>query len=256
MPEWALFVVVTGGVVLVAVGALFLVSRKLPTWRDPDSSQVVIGVSALAMTFFALVIAFAVVSLDNSFEQAQANVQDESNALTQIVHDSRSFPGAERRTIETAVGAYVEEVRTHEFKALRSGKRDPRSTLRFDRLFAAVQTLKPATDNQRAFHSEMVKTINTVVSDRENRISAASSALPEAFWILIGLTAFVSILSTLFLKTAATGLDVVLVLIVAVVVGAGIMTTLLLQYPFSGSVAVSSDPFVQGVLGQLPGVTP
>ena len=30
-----------------------------------------------------------------------------------------------------------------------------------------------------------------------------------------------------------------------------LLTTLLLEYPFSGSVSVSSDPYSQGVLGQL-----
>lgn len=251
MPEWALFVAVTGGVVIVSVTALLVVVRKLPDWRDNDSSQVVIGVAAMAMTFFALVIAFAVVSLDNSFQNAQGNVQDEANALTQIVHDVRAFPPADKREIDAAVAAYIAEVRTHEFPALRDGKDDPRAAARFDRLFTEVQSLQPSTQTQRAFHAELVKSVNSVVTDRQNRLTAASSSLPEAFWILIGLTAVVSIVSTLFLKTSTLGLDVVLVTIVAVVVGAGIMTTLLLQYPFSGSVAVSSDPFVQGVLGQL-----
>jgi hypothetical protein len=35
------------------------------------------------------------------------------------------------------------------------------------------------------------------------------------------------------------------------VVGLGLLTVLILEYPFSGSIAVSSDPLVQGSLGQL-----
>jgi hypothetical protein len=256
MPEWALFVLVTGGVALVAVAALLAVRRKLSGWRETDSSQIVVGVAAMAMTFFALVIAFAVVSLDNSLGDAQRNVQNEANALTQIVHDMRVFPDADRHRIDTAVAAYVEEVRQHEFKALHDGTSDARPALLLDRLFAAVQALQPSSQIQHGFYSAAVASLNTVVSDRQNRLSAASSALPEAFWILIGLTAVLSVLSTLFLKTTAVGLDIVLVSIVAIVVGAGILTTLLLEYPFSGSVAISSDPFAQGVLGQLPGVTP
>jgi hypothetical protein len=256
MPEWALFVVVTGGVALVSVAALLAVRRKLRSWRDAESSQIVVGVSAMAMTFFALVIAFAVVSLDNSFGDAQRNVQNEANALTQIVHNMRVFPATDRHRIDTAVAAYVEEVRHHEFKALHDGKSDARSAQLLDRLIAEVQALRPSSQIQRGFYSATVASLNTVVSDRQDRLSAASSALPEAFWILIGLTAVLSVMSTLFLKTTAIGLDVVLVSIVAIVVGAGILTTLLLEYPFSGSVAISSDPFAQGVLGQLSGVAP
>jgi hypothetical protein len=35
------------------------------------------------------------------------------------------------------------------------------------------------------------------------------------------------------------------------VVGAGLLTILLLEYPFSGSIAVRSDPLTRGVLSTL-----
>jgi hypothetical protein len=39
--------------------------------------------------------------------------------------------------------------------------------------------------------------------------------------------------------------------VVAIVIGAGLLTVLILQYPFSGSITVSSAVFHQGALGQL-----
>lgn len=41
------------------------------------------------------------------------------------------------------------------------------------------------------------------------------------------------------------------VVVVAVVVGAGLLTALILQYPYSGSIAVRSEPFTQGTLAGL-----
>jgi hypothetical protein len=38
-------------------------------------------------------------------------------------------------------------------------------------------------------------------------------------------------------------LDVILVLAVSIIIGLGLVTVLILEYPFSGSIAVSDEPF-------------
>lgn len=60
----------------------------------------------------------------------------------------------------------------------------------------------------------------------------------------------ISIITSLFLKTHHGGLDVILVVSLASVVGLALATVLILEYPFSGSIAVSSDPLVQGRSGR------
>jgi hypothetical protein len=47
------------------------------------------------------------------------------------------------------------------------------------------------------------------------------------------------------------GLDVILWLSIAVSVGAGMVTAAILEYPFSGSIAVSSEPFNRADLNQI-----
>ena len=60
-----------------------------------------------------------------------------------------------------------------------------------------------------------------------------------------------SIGTSLFLKTHHPGLDLILIVSLAAVVGLALATALILEYPFSGSVAVSSEPLIHGPLGQL-----
>jgi hypothetical protein len=63
------------------------------------------------------------------------------------------------------------------------------------------------------------------------------------------ITALVTLATTLLLTTHRTGVDVALVVSVAVIVGAGIFTALILEYPFSGSIAVSSAPLASATTG-------
>lgn len=234
---------------LIALAGLFLVRRFLSHWRV--NPEVTVAVGAMVMTLFALVLAFAAVNLYDSYRLAFGNVDDEANSLAQIARDVQVFPHADEVKVDRAIVAYIHEVKQKEFPDMRNGGSDPGVNSRIDGVFAAVQSLNPQTNVQKAFYGSAVDKLNAMVAQRRTRISAADATLPKALVSLLLLTAALSIAITWFLKVDALGLEITLVSAVAVVVGAGILTILLLEYPFAGSVAVSSEPFTKGALHAL-----
>lgn len=98
LPDWALillFVIVT---VLIGLGGAILVRRtRLAAWRDEESSQVVVGITAIALTFFALVLALVLVDLYANYKDASGNVTNEANTLV------KGHPG--RRRVSIAVSS-------------------------------------------------------------------------------------------------------------------------------------------------------
>src|SRR5579884_1100714 len=96
-----------GGAIIIALAAWALVRRLAPAWRDMESSQVVVGVAAMAMTLFALVLAFVVVNLYSGYESAVSAVGAEATALGGIVRDAQAFPLTERRRVDEVVAAYA-----------------------------------------------------------------------------------------------------------------------------------------------------
>jgi Protein of unknown function (DUF4239) len=251
LPEWALFMLFAGGTAALCVASLLPVRRLVGTWRSPESSQVLVGVAAMLMTIFALVIAFAVVTLDASFSGARDSVQSEANSLTEIVQDMQVFPPPARLRVDAAVRSYVNEVRGHEFAAMRQGEAHPAAARALDRLVVALQSIRPSTPAQRAFYDAAVTAVGRVLDQRQKRLAAARGSLPQAFWILVFLTAAAGLAMTLLVRVETLAVDVFVVAVIGIVVGSAILTTLLLDYPFSGSVAVSSEPFVR-VLEHLP----
>jgi hypothetical protein len=145
-------------------------------------------------------------------------------------------------------------VRLQEFPAMRDGKVAPNGQDAVDELFSTLQTVEPTTHAQRGFYQAAAGALTTLAADRRDRIAATDSALPQAFWVLIILTALLSVVMTLFIRAHRLAVDLLMVAAVASVVGVGLLTTLLLEYPFSGSIAVTSTPFLEGALGHLPGV--
>lgn len=252
LPEWTLALLFVGGTVAVTLVAFLLVRRFLESWRDTSSVEGVVAVAAMVMTLFALVLAFVVVNLYNDYSNASTDVVDEANALGAVVQDVQALPVRSRQAIESAVARYVVEVRAREFSELAHGTRDPVAQRRAADIFAAVQRAKPATDTQSVFYRAAADQLNTFLAERENRIAKAGTSIPPP---LLGLMVFLgigTIVVFLLIRTHHPGLDIALIVTVAVVVASGLMTALILQYPYSGSIAVQSDPFTHGALSQLP----
>lgn len=247
VPEWVLGLIFIGGTVALTLGAKVLVRHYLGEWRD-IGVEGILGVAAMVMTLFALVLAFVVVNLYNDYDKASTDVSDEANALGALVQDARTFPRAGEAAVDSAVVSYVLEVRRREFGRLAEGDLDARAEALVSGIFNAVAGSSPATPTQTAFYRAAVDQLNLFVGERENRIAKAGTSIPPPLLGLLIFLAIATIAVTLLIKTGHAVLDMVLIVAVAVVVSAGLLTALILQYPYSGGIAVSSDAFARGSL--------
>jgi hypothetical protein len=206
---------------------------------------------AAVMTLFALVLAFVVVNLYSGYEDASNNVGAEANSLSSVLTDIHSFPPAARAEVETAVANYVREVRDDEFPRLRDGVDDPHAQAKLNAIIDAFQHFQPRTPAQVEYYHAASEDLDRLATERINRVDAASATIPGPLLGLMILLAVLTLLTTVLLKTRSFGLDVILSLSIAVSVGAGMVTAAILEYPFSGSIAVSSAPFDRGDLNRV-----
>ncbi len=251
LPDWVLGLIMVAGTIIITLVALALVIRFLPAWRSERSNQVVAGIAAMVMTMFAVLLAFEIVNLYNSYDNATNNVAAEATSLTELVQDAHGFPADVQHRIRRAVADYVVEVRAREFGLLRVGRSDPRAQELIANMFAAVESYSPTTPAQQAFYGSATGQLHTIIDQRESRLDAAETAIPgPLLWLLI-LLAILTLAMSLFIEVHYRPLDVAIVVTLAIVISAGFLTAAILQYPFSGSIAVNSEPFNSGVLGQL-----
>src|SRR5690349_10316816 len=175
LPDWALALIFVLGTVIAAVVAFALVCRFVSAWRAERSSQTVAGVAAMVMTIFALVLAFVIVNLYNSYVSAVNNVAAEATSLTELAQDARGFPAVAQARLDRAIGRYVAEVH-REFRALRNGHPDPRAEGELADIFHALESYTPRTFTQEQFYVSATEQVHTIVGERESRIDAAETS--------------------------------------------------------------------------------
>jgi len=114
-----------------------------------------------------------------------------------------------------------------------------------------LQSYAPRTATQQTFYGAATDQLNVFLAERENRVAKAGTEIPVPLLALLIFLAIVTIAVSLLIKTHHRAVDIALVVVVAVVVASGFLTALILQYPYSGSIAVKSDPLAEGPLSHL-----
>lgn len=253
LPDWAIGVLFVGGTLIVVLTGFVLVSRLLPTWRTERSAQVLGGVAAMVMTMFTVLLAFVIVNLYSAYNSAVGNVAAEATALTELVQDAGPFPPVVRRRIEHAVAQYVVEIRHNEFRTLRAGQAAPRAQPLLADIREVIQRYSPVTTAQQAFYAAMNEQLHVIAGERESRLDTAQTSIPKPLLYLMILLAVLTLGVTLLIETHTRAVDVAIIATVAIVISSGLFTTVILQYPFSGTIAVNSEPFNSPALAELVG---
>ncbi len=252
LPEWALFILfVIVPVVLTLLGS-FCIRKFLPHWKRPGSEETVGIALGVLSTFFALVLAFAIVNLYQRYDDASYRVDATASALIALSHDAGAFPAPEQRRINLAIVSYSHHLTTSVFPGLREGTFTPGGNPGTSGLYLALQSFHPQSPSEVGFYDASINEIGTIATEEQQFTSDGSSALPGAFAALLVATGLLTLCGTFVLVTQSIVFENMLSSVIAAVIGMGWLTVAILEYPFSGSVAVSTAAFTHGYLSSLP----
>jgi len=241
----------------IAVGLAFtfgleaLVHRSVPSeTRERVSNSTAVMIQVLAV-FYAVLVAFVIVGERGAITEANDHVAEEAAAMSALYHDVGGFPADARERIRAAILAYDRSVLAHDFHAVEStGEPSIQTTERLDDLYAAVQSAEPVVGTS-AFYAQAVTDLSDITKARRNRNADAGDTIPgPLFFLVVIVSVFVLAVATL-LNTRERGTHVALLAVLAIVTALNLALIIALEHPFSGAIAVSSDPLRVGVLAPV-----
>jgi hypothetical protein len=242
------------GLVIIAVGVgiglglLAFVRRSRAGVEDNESIDILF---AFIGAVYGIILAFVIVDLWTSFGAARDTVSTEAAALAQLEIDTRPLSPPDRARIENALSVYISAVVNDEATTMRSGRESLSAHNALDRLALSLERAQPVSKVQDVWYSEAVGKLNDVAVARRQRIEAAQRSVPMPFRVLIFTGALIPIGFMTLVSVKNRRLHTVMVCVVSALVAYAIFLVVALEYPFSGTVAVSLEPFRQGVLARL-----
>jgi len=247
-PIWLVGLVVIGVWTGLSLLGLYIFHRLIEVRVRHKDTETVGLTYAIVAVVYAVLLAFIVVDVFETFSKSDEIATAEANKLSNLMLDSTGLPPQMAEAVRTDLQSYIDIVVKSEWPSQRAGKLDeaefaPGWTV-LARLSARLAMFEPATMGQNVNKGEMLHAMNDLIKARRSRILAAGEHLPYVVWQILILAGMVAVgYSYLFgansfpIHLAATGLISATIALVFVLIIA-------LDYPFRGEVSVGDDAFV------------
>jgi len=251
--NWQLIVIVVGGAVCFGVGGFLLMRTLVPSIGGHSESRTLSSAFGLATGLFSFILAFTIGQLYGNFTRAQANARAEATVLSQVLRSSAGLPPGLALTIRNESLQYAKEVQQHEWSAMSHGHG---TTLAWEDLDAMYGTMErhrtDASDNP--YYAQTLARLNDLVVARRARLDDANLSLPAIFQVMLLLGAALALSTTFYFKPFGEGIQIWMIGAASALVGMAMLVALMLDYPYSGSIAVSKAPFDTPTLLLLSGL--
>ncbi len=238
-----LWFLVACGSVVVSAGCVIVVHRLWSHTLRAAHNEVNGYFFAAVGALYAVLLAFVVVAVWEDMGTAQQNTYDEANAIPGLYFSSTVFPPDIRTTFQRDSVAYARDVINDEWPTLANGQSSPRVEADAKALRKAILQVQPRTDQQDALYSSMIDRINTINSDRRQRIYEAQPSIPGIFWYSLLGGGILLIFFALFFGVPKLLPHLLMVTVLATIVAGTLYLTYLMEQPFRGPMRIEPNAY-------------
>jgi hypothetical protein len=194
---------------------------------------------------YAVLLAFVVVIAWQSFDKSDSNVQKEANSIMDIYRDSTAFPKTFRDEIRPLIKEYTDAVINEEWQMLARGEQSQRAHELLKKIWVMYSSYEPNTENEKIFFAESVHKLNEAGELRRLRIMDSRTGIHPILWFVLIVGGITTIIFTFFFGTENLTAQVMMAAMLAMVIALILFTVLLLDFPFTGGLNITSDAFKQ-----------
>jgi Protein of unknown function (DUF4239) len=251
-PFWAMVVLFVGVAMTIGVGGFHLMRRFVPSLAKNADSRSLSTAFSISSGLFSFVLAFTIGQLYSNFTRASSDARTEGTDIAQVLRSAQGLPPVLGRKIRAETLAYDAEVRTYEWRLMARGGSSVTAWEDIDQIYRTLEQSE-AVSKSDPFYGDTVSNLNQLVLARRTRLDDVNLSLPPLFQALLLIGAVLAISSTFYFKPFGEPIQLVMIGAASALVGIALLVAVQLDYPYSGSIAVSSAPFKPSTIILLAG---
>jgi Protein of unknown function (DUF4239) len=251
LPTVVLFLGLMAVGLVFAAGLSWLATRAIEDEVRTRTSTSVTTVVGVVAGLYAVLVAFVIVNEWQTFNDAQAQVSNESAAITAAYFDAGVLPEPSRTEIQEALLSYDRSVICVEIPYLADHEGPALPTRRaLLQVFETVARASPAAQTS-AFYTSAVNQIGQIATARRARINAAATPLPNLLLVVILATSLALVAVASVLDTQHRRWHLVLTTALTILVALNLALIVTLNRPFDGAATISDAPLREGIPSAL-----
>ena len=242
--ELALLTILIVGITVIYAYFGVRIGRRLIKSRVREGhNDVLVPIFLTAGTLYAVLLAFIVIAVWETYTDAGHNAAEEASTLTTLYRQTNGMAPTEQHHIRDILRAYTEDVIRNEWPIqAKTGGASPGARKGIADLYRAYATM-PAKTANLPINVEFLATLRTVAADRNKRTLQANEHLPSVIWFIMifGATVVVGMSFILYMDEEVPHAFATAVM--ASLIGTMLLITFVLDKPFNGPLAISADSF-------------
>jgi hypothetical protein len=240
--------VVIGVWTSLALVGLYIFHRLVDVHMRHKDTETVGLTYAIVAVVYAVLIAFIVVDVFETFAKGDEIATAEANKLSNLMLDSAGLPPPAAEAVRADLDKYIDIVVKSEWPSQQKGKLgdavfEPGWTT-LAHLSTRLAVFEPATLGQNVNKGEMLHVLNDLIKARRSRILAAGEHLPDVVWQILLLAGAVAVGYTYLFGTHSFGIHIAITGLIAATISLVFVLIIALDYPFRGEVSVGDDAFL------------
>ncbi len=247
-PTWVIGLVVIGIWSGVSLAGLYLFHRLVDVNMRHKDTETVGLTYAIVAVVYAVLIAFIVVDVFETFAKGDEIATAEANKLSNLMLDSAGLPPQMAEAVGADLDKYIDIVVKSEWPSQQKGNLgeavfEPGWTV-LAKLSTRLAIFEPATMGQNVNKAEMLHAMNELIKARRSRILAAGEHLPSVVWQILLLAGAVAVGYTYLFGTHNFRIHLAITGLISATIALVFVLIIALDYPFRGDVSVGDDAFL------------
>ncbi|MDD5427646.1 MAG: DUF4239 domain-containing protein [Candidatus Omnitrophica bacterium] len=243
VPPLILGLMIVSVFVTISIIGLLLVRLSVPHHRLKIHNDVAGAIFNTLGVAYTVLLAFVVVIAWQNFDKCSVNVEKEANCVVDLYRDSGAFPETFRDEVRSLIKDYVIAIIKDEWKMLARGEQSPAAHEILNNIWAAYSSFEPKTESEKIFLAESVGKLNEAGEFRRLRIMDSRTGIHSILWVILVTGGVVTIMFTLFFGSENPRAQILMASMLAMVIAMILFTILLLDFPFTGGMSISSAAF-------------
>jgi hypothetical protein len=238
---------VIGLAIVYALSGVLLVRRVLKGRVSRGHNDLSVPIFQTAGTIYAVLLAFSVIAVWQSYGAAKDNVAEEASTLATLYRQTNGLPNETQGILRRLLRGYTEAVVVDEWPIqAATGGVSASARKELGGIYRAYSTMDPRVA-ESPIGVEFLQTMRIVAADRNRRTLEAGGSLPAVLWIGLLVGGAIVVGMTFVMHTPATYPHVLFSVLLAALIGTLLFITLALHRPFYGPLGISPDSFTHSL---------
>jgi len=248
IPAFILGLIVVGGAVALTLSGLLIVRHFIPHNKLKVHHDVADPILGVMGAVYSVLIAFVVVTVWVSLDKSSSNVNLEANYLADLYRDAEGLSLDFRQKVNPLLREYREAVVNYEWKTMQRGEMSPEVEKIMNKIWALYTAYVPKNVTEQTFFEESIRKLNSFRELRRARLMDSRSGINPLLWFILIGGAVTTVSFTFLFGVENFKAQLIMVILLSATIGLILFTIMSMDFPFTGSIAVSPEPFQRTIL--------